>query len=409
MGFFDKKPEQDIATVIVDKKTVIPKDTETNLKFTQELIKALGTNNTELILQAVDIYNEKFDANNARRIRMEPYATNIKNFHTRLVNSIDGSRSLDGLNSEERISALGNMSELKDATRTFNTMKRYISKEVNVLKDSVVTDGVVAGNREIKTTIEKIFERFSDLKTRNMFFEYKYIQMYLFMSVFVQHVYNTMDKFIVDVISINELKDRYRQEAYKQIFDKLLQMFEIHGDSLNLTVENTDEFFNTLAKGMDKKMDDVKKSYDAAAKASMDDILRFILENENSMTKSLLQLVKDKNANAGYDKGNSSSDFLANSSPITPPSSVNPQNSVIETPYTPLVKPQPPNSAAVNKPPQGLATVSLEDIAERLRDMPSAPPSPPKTGGFIKSGTMFPKEFYDASGSQHKPQSFSSL
>jgi len=442
MVFFDREKDkdqpEDVSTVIATKRAVVPKETEANLKFTQELMRALGTNNTELILQAVDVYNDKFEANNARRIRMEPYATNIKNFHTRLVNSIDGSKKIDGLNSDERISALGKMPELQDATRTFNTMKKYITKEVNELKTSVVTDSVVAGNSEIKGTIETIFDKFSDLKTRNMFFEYKYIQMYLFMSVFVQHVYNTMDKFIVDVIAINELKDQYRQESYKQIFDKLLKMFEVQGDSLNLKIENTDEFFNNLSKGMEKKMEDVKKSYDAAAKASMDDILRFILENENSMTKSLMQLVRDKNSgverkqpfdgeSSATPTGSVSLEDLAKQMQNATPSSseiktdgprVQLQGSLSledvanhlekETSASPKTAKQMQNATSSEiktggQPVELEGRYSLEDVANQLRTI--------KKGGFIRSGSTFPQSFYQTNSKSGggKPQVFSAL
>jgi len=385
---------EDVKALLASKSVLMPKETEGNMTFTQQLIQALGTNNTELILQAVDAYNQKFDANNSRRIKMEPYANNIKSFHTRLVDSIDGARKLEGLNDDERIKAWGDIPELKDATRTFNTMKKYITKEVDVLKQSVVTDSVVANNQDIKGTIVQIFDRFSDLKTRNMFFEYKYIQMYLFLSVFVQHVYNTMDKFITDVISINGLKDKYRQDAYKQIFEKLLAMYNVRGDSLNLDIENTDQFFNELAQGMDKKMEDIKKSYDAAAKSSMDDILRFILENENTMTKSLMQLVKEKNSGVTPS---------ASAAPAaTPVRTTPPQASRIEASgANPLMSgpPAPPIQPVQLPASQAARTAATGGVPESvsLNDIIAASSLPPKSGGFIRGLSTMPQAFYDLS------------
>ena len=373
--------------------------------FTKQLMQSLGTNNTELILQAVDAYNEKFEANNSRRIRMEPYANNIKNFHTRLVDTIEGARKLDGLTDDERIKVIGELPELKDATRTFNTMKKFISKEVDVLKESVVNDSVVANNQEIKGTVIQTFDKFSDLKTRNMFFEYKYVQMYLFLSVFIQHVYNTMDKFITDVVAINDLKDKYRQEAYKQIFEKILAMYGVRGDSLNIDIQNTDQFFNELAQGMDKKMDDIKKSYDAAAKSSMDDILRFILENENSMTKSLMQLVREKNSgasgNAPRARAPQASVNAASMSyaRVPPPSSVN---------AAPMSYARAPPPSSVNT----AAPVTLDDIVTANQPSASAPPRPASVslediiaaqqkqkqeGGFTRGHSTMPQAFYNLS------------
>ena len=303
------KDREEVIKSLADKSVSMPQNMEKDLDLMKQMLSGLSNNNTELIIAAIDKYNEIYakDDDKKRVVVSGNILNTIKNFHDKLILSMtDNKKNISGIvNREERAKEIAGIKELQTAQSTYEEIKKYVNKDVNAIKDTIVKDDVVAYNPAIKATVENIFDKFSEIKARDTFFQYKYIQMYLFLAIFVQHVYHSMDKFIKDVISINALKDRYRQEAYRQIFGKILDLYGSNGDIPDLEdIGSIDKFFQGLSVDMEKKQAEVKKAYEAAQQNSMEGILKFIIENETGMTDTLMKVVKQKEAES---KGQSQS------------------------------------------------------------------------------------------------------
>ncbi len=284
---------------------VIPASTFDNTDMLINMLgKLLETNNTELIFKVVDDYNKKINDQlskgdisqenaNRRRINLDISKPSqmIKDFHNKLVLSANPQSSIASLpNAASRSAELERAGyDFKDAGRTMAALGKYVSKDLDPIKatiESTVLDS------DVKKVAGTVLNKFKDMKTQNLFFEYKFVQLYVFMSVFIQHVYQTMQDFIVKVEEINEAKNRVRINAYKKLFDELLKIFEVKGVDVG-NPEDLDKMFANLAGSIQQKVKDDQELFKKAASASMKDLLKFILENENGMTTDLISAVKD--------------------------------------------------------------------------------------------------------------------
>jgi hypothetical protein len=153
-------------------------------------------------------------------------------------------------------------------------------------------------NSEIKLVVDAILRGMVDMNSRSMFFEYKYISMYIFMTVFIQHMYNTMNKFMGEVVQLNEVRSRYRQEANKEIFDAILDAVDKSGVDITEHLRDHDIVIKQKASELQKKINDVQENYKQTMEMNMSGLLEYILKNERSMADSLMRVVQNTPPNS---------------------------------------------------------------------------------------------------------------
>ena len=290
------KPEE-LKKVMNSSKVLIPQGSETNLGFVKELVNTLSSaNNSEIIMKVVNEYNK-----NIKDEKMKVNVDNlgksmdvIKNYHNELANSLKGENApnLSTLNADKRLATLNGIAELKDSPSTYNAIRNLVEKKLGSVKTKMDAFEFFKENTEIKSVVDKIMNGIVDLNARSMFFEYKYISMYIFMTVFIQHMYNTMDKFMGEVVQLNELRNRYRQQANKEIFDAILDAVDKSGVDITEHLKDHDVLVREKAQELQKKIDTVQTDYRNTIEMNMSSLLEFILKNEKQMADSLMKIVQ---------------------------------------------------------------------------------------------------------------------
>jgi hypothetical protein len=125
--------------------------------------------------------------------------------------------------------------------------------------------------------LTNIFDTIKELKVRYRFFEYKYIELNVFMLLFVQHVYTAMSDFTTQVLAINKLREEDRQNIMKNGFDSINNTLKESGLKLQPDdYNNMQKLFTSLQTKLtnqDKEMRDKMDGLMQITTANMSDFV----------------------------------------------------------------------------------------------------------------------------------------
>ena len=394
-----------------------------------EKIKGLGDvigffndNDTTSIENFIDTYNKQVGAKDQIDIGPEIKGLML-GFHNQLLEVIDG--QLIGATSSEKQQVL--KSKLKDNKALQEMLRLYYNQKMQDVETRVLNDEVVKSNPEITETVRIIMNNVKSLKVKYKFFEYKYIQLNVFMIVFIQYVYNSMGKFIVDVIAYNQARDAIRQEMTQKIF-RATQ--EIMGSSdMQLKPQDAEAINRMIVNLQDKVSRDQKEIQEMSGKLknnSLSDLLNFVLTSDETLASHIMEGVDKYKATKAtvvsqplpqkpvvvtqnqmkQSQGQQSQPSIQNQNQTLPPYQPKPA----QVPYQPkptqevqsqnapsTYQPKPylgkkPINPSYQQPPMNTKKVnaSSQNIVQTITQAPQPPST--LTGGFWRGNSLIPQQ-----------------
>jgi hypothetical protein len=255
------------------------------LKGLGEVINYFNDNDTSSLESFIDKYNQQVSAKDQIDVGPEIKAM-MMNFHNQLLTVID--TQLVGATTNEKQQAL--KAKLKDNKQLNEMLRLYYNQRMQDIETRVLEDEVVKANPEITDTVRVIMNNVKSLKVKYKFFEYKYIQMNIFMIVFIQYVYNSMGKFIVDVIAYNQARDAIRQEMTQKIFKATqdimgasdMQLKPQDAESINRMISNLQEKIQRDQKEIQELSGQLKNN-------SLSDLLNFVLTSDETLASHIME------------------------------------------------------------------------------------------------------------------------
>ena len=348
--------DKDLAARVMSTRQAIGTDLNQNMDILGKIVEGFGGNNTELVLAAIDEYDRsiaKGDPNKKVAIN-KGIVDSVKKFHNELVTSITNDPYLlrNDASHKDRAEVMSRISDFKEARSLYDAIRKHVSKDIVKAKESIVAEDVVKANDHMKTSVEKLFDKFADIKSRDAFFQYKYSQMYIFMVIYVQHVYQTMEKYIQDVTFINQAADEYRRNVYRELLNKILDTF-VNEDGNRMdaglnSIEDMDRFVKELAKKIDASREKQMKQLAETQNTTLKGLLEFFVR-ESNLDEAGLRAIADA-------AGSKASAVASASAPST------------------------------NTPAPALTPAGVTGFVGGANA---------QTGGFVKDGSIFPQAFYD--------------
>lgn len=261
-----------------------PNNVVDKIKGLGDVIGFFNDNDTSALEGFIDDYNKKVA--NKDKIDLGPEIKNLLlSFHNQLLTVIDS--QVVGATPAEKQQIL--KSKIKDNKQLNDMLSMYYNEKLKNIETRVMNDEAVRGNKELGDTVKTIMSNVKSLKVKYKFFEYKYIQLNIFMIVFIQFVYNSMTKFIVDVIAYNQVRDAFRQEMTQKIFDATKDIMS----SSDIQIKPQDaEAVNKLIQNLqDKVRKDQEEIQEMSARIknnSMADLLNFILKSDENLASHII-------------------------------------------------------------------------------------------------------------------------
>lgn len=418
MGLSQSKNQQ---PVVVQQKALdltpqftAPEGIVEKIKGLGDVINFFNDNDTTSIENFIDTYNKQVSAK--EQIDIGPEIKGLMlGFHNQLLEVIDG--QLIGATTTEKQQVL--KSKLKDNKALNDMLRLYYNQKMQDVETRVLNDEIVKSNPEITETVRIIMNNVKSLKVKYKFFEYKYIQLNVFMIVFIQYVYNSMGKFIVDVIAYNQARDAIRQEMTQKIF-RATQ--EIMGASeMQLKPQDAEAINKMIVNLQEKVQRDQKEIQDLSGKLknnSLSDLLNFVLTSDETLASHIMEGVdKYKATKATVVSQPSTSQkpvvitpnqtkpvqqsqptlIVQTQTPTvtTTPPPYQPKPYLGKKPFNPAYQQPPTNSKKGNAPqtitqaPQLPATLT----GGFWRDGSLIPQQ--QTGGFIRDNSLIPQPFFE--------------
>jgi len=341
---------------------VAPDGILTKIKGLGEVIGYFNDNDTSSLTNFIDVYNQKVSTKDRIEIGPEIKST-ILTFHNELLSVIDQQMGMNATDTQKEEIL---KSKLKDNKALNEMLKMYYNKKLEDVETRVLSDEMVKNSSELSGTVKVILNNVKSLKVKYKFFEYKYIQLNLFMIVFVQFVYNSMTKFIVDVIAYNQARDAIRQEMTKKIF-KATQ--DIMGASdIELKPQDAAAINKMIASLQDKVQKDQREIQELSLRVknnSMSDLLNFILTSDDALASHVMSSV-DKYRQE--------------------------KNIPLQSQQPP--RQQPTKQQGEQKPKQQVDQQKPSQPPANLQVDQQKPNQPPQNGGFIRDMSMIPQVFY---------------
>lgn len=202
--------------------------------------------------------------------------------------------------------------EAKTPKFFFDAINKFYNKDLQSKITKIIDDPFLEKNDIMKQNISTVAENIKSLKVRYKFFEYKYMQLNIFMILLVQHVFVTMDDFVSQVMTFSQQRDIMRDEMLKKTFgmiNEIMTAADIGIDANQFTQMNgLLEQLSNEAKEKEKLMNEKVKALSEIAHTSLQHFIGNLSEASqndariylNSQTKGFTPSMR-----GGFPKGSS--------------------------------------------------------------------------------------------------------
>lgn len=306
------------------KQVILHEDVLKKVGEVREIVAAFNKDDHRKLKEQVDKYNQALQAANKggeQIIIPDNVAQSLEGFHNAVLRNLSG---------ETFEAAMG-----QGYGKIYDTLSKEYKSGIEEKKQQILSSTGIKEDSDLGKDINSIIGNITSLKVKYKYFEYKYIEMNLFLILFIQKVYQSMDDFTTNVLEFNRMRDEARDKAMKDTLNAMVQIIQ----SADLEL-NPDDFkhVNTLMNKVQSDMEGKEK----ALQAKMNDLVTITSKNMSAFIDTLTNATKQE--------------FQAELGKRGAPSASAPRSASM------------PGNASMDYP---------------------------MYGGFLRSGTMLPQTFYE--------------
>jgi hypothetical protein len=372
MGSQTNKPEEQKNDISME--IVLDKGVKQQIDKLSEYISLFNSNDVKPLLQVVKDYKINLETSTGKTFDLNNIDTVLSKFHKELLNKI--SRDYPELNEQEKASKVSETLKDKGLSEYLRTI--YDDK-LGVLKEQILKNPVVSKDTQVASSIQNIFTDITGLKSKYKYFEYRYIQLNLFLIVFIEHTYSTMENFINTVLSYTVTRDKMRQDSLKELINLLLRiMREAELDIDQKDFETIDQLMSVIKKQIKNKQVKLGEAVEKAKVGALDEMMKLITANHNIYDDDSGSISKDAGQKAVGQKAVGQKAATQNVSP----------NASLKN----AVQTVSPDEIFLEDASQKLAAKNSQKLAAK-----NSQKSDGQFGGFVRDHSRFPQAFYDLS------------
>lgn len=166
---------------------------------------------------------------------------------------------------------------LADPDNATDRLKKIQNAKMASTRTGLLSSPLVQGNPDVRDKVTTIVSSMSTIKSKLRFFEHRYVQLNVFLIVFVQHAVTTIQRFIETSMRYTLARDKARNAA---VMDLVTKMLDIIGQA-DFTVDPKDiAALDALVKNVEtelkKQQTTLKTSIEREKTQAIDDLLKII-------------------------------------------------------------------------------------------------------------------------------------
>lgn len=189
------------------------KDVREKILEVSKVFEAFNKDDHKLLLEYVDSINMTLQKNGSPEFKIsDPVRRSLAEFHTAVLNGLENAALKTDSEKSAMYSDIMKNGKIDDL---FHALSRSYTKEFDEKKDRILTTQGIVNNDEMKKNISSIMNTVKTLKIKSKYFEYKYIELNIFLILFVQQTYIAMDSFVKNIMDFNSQRDMIRESMIK--------------------------------------------------------------------------------------------------------------------------------------------------------------------------------------------------
>lgn len=360
--------DQEIMKSIDEKKMIVDQVVVDNITNLSGLLKEFSSNDTNAIVQRIKNMEEfkgKIPDNILDR---------VSKVHESLLDTIDSNLSV-----EEK------KKRMETDTGLANYIQQYVGKDLDAKMKDYLENPFIKNDPIVKSSMEDVTNSIKQIRSKYKYFEYKYVQLNMFLILFTKHVYQTVNRFMNETSAFYEAREKYHLVLIHNVIKTFQE--QLGAETKQLTDLDTSKFTDSIGELSKSIMDTITQQKNFAEKQKQDslqEILKFLMTQEKSFAEEIIK---------GVDSYKSEQQKLA---PQPAPQPAQPQPQLVQ----PLPQPQPPVYGPIDERPDFIAADTFiapkpgyvfktSDKGKGYYKNTSV-----MRGGFIKGSSMIPQNFY---------------
>lgn len=284
----ENTPEAVRKAVEKGQQLFLHEDVIKHMKEVGKVVDAFKKDDGQGLLRMVESYNQ---ALGSEQIQIpDAVKASLVKFHSAVLDNLDAT-----LVGEERNAAFREI--MNEPSAAFAALGKTFAKDVEEKREQLFAREFMKENSEMQQSIVSILDNIKNLKVKYKYFEYKYMEMNIFLILFVQKVYQTMDEFVDNVLAFNKLRDANRENMMKETLRMMVEIMT----AADLEMNPRD--FENVMQMMQKVRADVVKS-ESDMEAKMEQLMKLSSENMSTFLNAFTGATKSQLAAALNRPGN---------------------------------------------------------------------------------------------------------
>lgn len=277
MGLAQSKQDNANSNEGMSMEIVLDKGVKQQIDKLSEYVSYFNSNDVTPLIKVIDDYKMNLETSTGKHYDLNNVKTFVGKFHQELLEKI--SKDFPDINEQEKQAKLSE--KLRDKSLP-DYLRNIYDNKLGDLRTEILKSPLVQKDSKMTTNIERIFTDITGIKSKYKYFEYRYIQLNLFLIVFIQHTFNTMDKFINSVLAYTVQRDTFRNDALRKLIDLLLQiMRQAELDIDQKDFESIEALMSVVEGSIKDKQVKLNQAVEKARVEALDEMLKLVMAHHD--------------------------------------------------------------------------------------------------------------------------------
>jgi hypothetical protein len=276
----NQENEMDVMHDIETKGAIVDKVIVDNIENLGKLVSQFNKNDTEAILDQIKNSTEfkgKFP---------EQLLSRIGGLHQSILNTIDSSLTPDD-----------KKKEMETDANIQNYISKFVDKDTDEKMKEYLDSPFIKNDQVVLRSMTDVTGSIKNIRSKYKYFEYKYVQMNLFLIMFTKFVYTTVNKFISESAALYEAREKYHLVMIHNVIKTFQNIFKSESDKLtNIDTSSFTEAIKLLTKDVTDGIMKQRAVTEGMKKQSLNDILKFLMQ-ETEFAQEIVGVVGEYTRN----------------------------------------------------------------------------------------------------------------
>lgn len=274
----------DIAKELENAEAFVSDGVQKNLKLLGDILTDYNKNDTQGILDKI-MSNETLKAEIPDTI-----LNKVSDVHKNVLNNLDN--TLTEADKKRQLETDENLAAY---------IQRFVDKDLDVKMKEYLQNPFIQGDPVVARSMTDVTNSIKTIRGKYKYFEYKYVQMNIFLIMFTKHVHEVIKRFIDDTAGFYAAKEKYHLVLIQNVIKTFQE--QLGDETKKMTNLDTKDFSSAVSTLTQSIMDSISQQRTISEKMKSDslaEILRYLMQRETEFANEIIKGVDDYKESPSY-------------------------------------------------------------------------------------------------------------